>query len=54
MSKICFFCIHVDFVVAVILWCCVDTIDAVNGDKKQNSMQRKQEKRLDTLSICLG
>jgi len=36
----------VDFVVAVILRCCMDTIDAVNDDKKQNSMQKRQEERL--------
>ena len=40
-----------DFVVAVILRCCMDTIDAVNDDKKQNSMQRRKEEQLDTLGL---
>jgi len=30
------------FAAAVILWCCVDAVDAVDNDKKQSSTQRRR------------
>jgi len=46
MLYICF-CARVDFAAMVILWCCVDAVDAVNNDKKQSSMQRRRAERLE-------
>jgi len=31
---------------AVILWWCVDVVDAVNNDKKQSSSQRRRATRI--------